>query len=623
MEKTRLRFDTNLKTIYSLFREHSFMIPPYQRKYSWDTEQWQQLWQDLENYKQENPEEHFLGPMIVTPSENKIADYEVIDGQQRLTTFQLILSIIRDSWILRGDPVTTQNGVSVQNRKLTEDLIHNLTPTVRHVFVPNRHLKEIFRDFVQIPVNEAMRKSFEDTEIFRSYKHAEQATELRRAFLYFHSRISELSDEDLKKLQNFILFKVLLLTIDAGESSNAYILFETLNYRGLELAQADLVKSFLFSKVFGDSDDERYIDVWDEIEGFLGNQSPDIFLRHYLLLNTEKVLKKDIYSEIRSRIGSREQVVEFIFDLKRYAQLYSYLMRESDFKGPHREVLNHLFSDLLRVGVETQYVYLLAIMDQFFSQDQDWDYSKIESAGRLSEALSFRWTICGGNAQELEGIYQRASSIIYKKADNLESAFKQAQKLLGDSLPSDEEFASALSNKIIKSNQRGHYILRKIDQWNNRDGAYILMGPSELQLEHVAPRKPSKSSGWESRLGEADYSDLVCRIGNMILLKKKPNREGSNKSFKEKIKIYQTLNKGIYPSLSQEILNYTDWTSETIQERSERISELALNVWSPNSKNIQGRAKPKARRKSKVSERKRKSVRKKTKTKSRKKSPSK
>ena len=162
-------------------------------------------------------------------------------------------------------------------------------------------------------------------------------------------------------------------------------------------------------------------------------------------------------------------------------------------------------------------------------------------------------------------------------------------------MPSDLEFANSLQSKVIKSNTRGHYILRKIDQWHNREGAYVLMGPSELQLEHVAPRKPSQISGWKKKIGEAGYSDSVNRIGNMILLKKRPNREGSNKSFKEKLVIYREQNKDKYPLLSREVFEIKDWSIEVIEERSRQISELAVSVWSSASTDLQGKFRPKRR----------------------------
>lgn len=600
--RTKLKFQTELKNIYSLFKDNSFSIPTYQRQYSWDTEQWEALWQDLEQYKNLDSDEHFLGPLIVTPNESGEADFEVIDGQQRLTTLQVVISLIRDSWILRGDKASLQNGIEVPNKALASDLIHSLTPYVRYNFIPNRYLKDIFRDFIQVDINQSSRKSFADLTLFKSCKHADQAAELRRSWLYFQERIENLTDEELKKLENFILFKVLVLTIEAGESSNAYILFETLNYRGLELTQADLVKSYLFSKVFEEEEDETYVTLWDEIESLLGNQSLDTFLRHYLLLTTEKVLKKDIYGEIRNRLQTREKAISFINELRKNAHLYSYLVRETDFNGPHKEVLNHLFNDLSKLGVDTQYVYLLAIMNNYFVSDSSLDYKIIESAARLSEVLSFRWTICGRNAQDLEGIYQKAS-VLVGWGQSSQSNFKEAQLLLQTSLPSDEEFASAFRTKVIKSNQRGHYILRKIDQWHNREGAYVLMGPSELQLEHVAPRKPTLSSGWKKKLGEAAYSDLVSRIGNMILLKKKPNREGSNKSFKDKLIIYKDNNNGKYPLLSQEVFSWTEWTAETIEQRSENIAQLAIEVWSSEVTEIKGKSRPRKQRKKLVKRR--------------------
>lgn len=592
----KLKFQTELRQVYSLFKDHSYSIPAYQRQYAWDIEQWQELWQDLEQFRNVESEEHFLGPLIVVPSETVNGAYDVIDGQQRLTTLQIIISLIRDYWIRNGNGTYTQEGIQVPNKAITSDLIHSVTPVVRYNFTPNRYLKEIFKEFIQIDWEQSSRKHFDDLDQFKEYKYADQATELRRAWIYFKEKIWNLNEEEVRNLESYLLFKVLVLTIEAGESSNAYILFETLNYRGLELTQADLVKSYLFSKVFGEGEDEKYIQIWDEIDLLLGNQSLDSFLRHFLLLKHQKVLKKDIYGEIRNRYTTKSEIISFIEELRKNAHLYSYLVRETDFKGVHREILNRLFSDLAKVGVDTQYVYLLAVMNKYFSSESSWDYRKIENATRLSEVLSFRWTICGRNAQELESIYQSAAAMIMS-SNSREDKFEAAQNRIAQSLPTDIEFSTALGNKVIKSNSRGHYILRKIDQWHNREGAYVLMGPSELQLEHVAPRRPSQSSGWKSKIGDTGYSDLVSRIGNMILLKKRPNRESSNKSFKDKLKVYKEQNKGKYPALSKEVFEFTDWNANIIEERSKKISELAIEVWSPRARDVKGKTSPRSKAK--------------------------
>ena len=91
MERNALSFDATLVSVYRLFKDHEYQIPAYQRDYSWDTEQWEQLWNDLADFKSSDPEEHFLGPLIVTPSEGASDTFEVIDGQQRLTTLQIII----------------------------------------------------------------------------------------------------------------------------------------------------------------------------------------------------------------------------------------------------------------------------------------------------------------------------------------------------------------------------------------------------------------------------------------------------------------------------------------------------------------------------------------------------
>jgi uncharacterized protein with ParB-like and HNH nuclease domain len=605
MERNALSFDATLVSVYRLFKDHEYQIPAYQRDYSWDTEQWEQLWNDLADFKSSDPEEHFLGPLIVTPSEGASDTFEVIDGQQRLTTLQMIISIIRDAWIQMGDRSHTTQGVSVPNRQMTSDLIFSLTPAVRHNFTPNKHLRKIFKDFVQTPFGEPGRKSFENKEVLLGYAYNDRASELVRAYKFFYSRVIALGEEDLRKFEQFFLQKVRLLKVTAGGSSNAFLLFETLNYRGLELTQTDLVKSYLFSQILTEDAHDHHVNEWDRVVDNIGGKSPDLFLRHYLLLYSKKVMKRDIYAEIKGKYKNREQAIAFVDDLAKFSNLYSYLVREADFEGHNKEILNTLFDDLALLNVDTQNIYLLAILFQFFSEQTNVDLEKIENAARLSETLSFRWITCGRNAQDLESIYQQTASMVMDK-ETPEDNFEEAQKLILDNLPSDQEFQSALQNAIIKSNRRGQYILRKIDEWQNGDtSSYVLMDPTKLHLEHIAPQKPSYDSDWKSRMkGELNYREVIYRVGNMMLLRDRINRSVSNKPFEKKLTEYKNQNKKTkmpLPSLSQGVLDYNNWGQNEVLERSKMIAKIGTEVWSAKSTTMKGKAKavkkPKKRRK--------------------------
>lgn len=606
MEKNSLSFEATLVSVYKLFKDQAYEIPAYQRDYSWDTEQWEQLWSDLSDFKNNAAEEHFLGPLIVTPSENGGDTFEVIDGQQRLTTLQIIIAIVRDCWIQMGNKSTTKSGVSVPNKQMTAELIYSLTPAVRHNFTPNKHLRKIFRDFIQTTYGEKDRKSFENKEALQSYQYSDRASEVVRAYKFFHAKIISLGEEDLRKFEDFLLQNVRLLKVTAGGSSNAFLLFETLNYRGLELTQTDLVKSYLFSRILTDDAHDHYVNEWDTVVDNIGGKSPDLFLRHYLLLYNKKVLKRDIYAEIKNKYKNREQAIAFVNDLARFSSLYAYLVREKEFEGQNKDILNVLFDDLALLNVETQNIYLLAILYQFYSEKTKVDLQKIENAARLSETLSFRWITCGRNAQDLESIYQEAASMVMDE-ETPDDNFEEAQKLILDSLPTDQEFQSALQNAIIKSNRRGQYILRKIDEWQNGDASsYVLMDPTKLHLEHIAPQRPSQDSDWKIRMkGELNYREIIYRIGNMMLLRDRVNKSVSNLNFEKKLGKYEAQNKKTkmpLPTLSKNVLSYKDWDQNAVLTRSREIAEIATEVWSAKSTTMKGKAKelkkPRKRRKS-------------------------
>lgn len=588
IQQTTLDFKAELRSVYRLFKDNAYLIPAYQRDYAWETEQWEQLWDDVSSYKSINAEEHFLGPMIVTPIDGQSDMFEVIDGQQRITTLQLLLALIRDRWVTLGDKSTQHDGAGVPNKQLTSELIYSLTPTVRWNFAPNRHLKEIFRSFIQLQLNDKDRKSFSNLQALKTFRYYEHASELKRAYIYFHTKVQDLDEESLRQFEAYLLNKVQLLVVVAGGASNAYLLFETLNYRGLELTQSDLVKSYLFSKLLVSEEDDSYIDKWDQIIDKFSKGSPDLFLRHYLLLFHPKVRKRDIYADIREKYKSRNQAIALLGSLSHFANIYSYLIRKEKFAGPKKAILNNLFDDLARLNVDTQNVYLMAILHKYFAGQDHIDYDKLEKAGRLCETLSFRWTICGRNAQDLENIYQKAASEIMDKQTPSDN-FEKAQQIIFASLPDDEEFKANFSSKVIKSSRRAQYILRKIDQWQTKQDDYLILDPTKVHLEHVAPQKPGPGSSWQEEMeGKLNYREIIYRIGNMALLPASCNIPASNLPFSKKKQKYAACRK--VPRLTKELLEFQSWSQAIVLRRSDAIADVATHVWSTSSTDLRGKA---------------------------------
>ena len=611
MDKKKLEFNAQLETTYSFFKDKAYLIPAYQRDYAWDTEQWIQLWQDLDNYRNNSNEQHFLGPVILTESESEEGYNEVIDGQQRLTTLQIIIGLIRDRWINLGDGFTNQNGVPVPNKQLTSELIYSLTPRVRYNLIPNRYLIEIFKDYVQ---KNRENESQQSSNSLKTYKYYEHATELIRAIKFFKDKIFQLDEVELSKFQKYVLEKTNILKIEAGGSSNAFLLFETLNYRGLELSQTDLVKTYLFSKLKQNDATDKLIQDWDSIIENLNNMSPDIFLRHYLLLFNTKIKKRDIYGEVKERYITEEDSLSFIKDLMQYSNIYSYINRTRKIDGSKKGVLNSVFDDLSALKVDTHSIFLLAVLKKFKADSNNYDSKRIESAVRIAEVMSFRWTTCGRNAQDLENIYQSAAFKLMKATD-IDKTFDLVSEEILSKLPSDEEFFTSITNAVIKSNSRAKYILKRIDQYQTGGGAYVLLHDGILHLEHVAPKNPRSETNWREKMkGTQNYSEIIYKIGNLALIPEALNIKYKDYPFVAKKSEYEKMkSKGKrFPELTETVFEFKDWNQSSVNERTIEIAKYAVKVWNSESTKLEGKIKE---RKKTV---RKKTARKKSKTKKRK-----
>jgi hypothetical protein len=182
--------------------------------------------------------------------------------------------------------------------------------------------------------------------------------------------------------------------------------------------------------------------------------------------------------------------------------------------------------------------------------------------------------------------------------DEIEPDFEAAQDILIAALPTDSEFENSLQNAIIRSAPRARYILKKIDDYETADGAYVLMNSNRLHVEHVAPQRPSGDHDWKAHMkGESNYREIIYRIGNLVLLPEKINREASNKPFDKKKVIYKKV-KGHakLPILTEKVLEQPTWDQEIVKKRSETIAKEAVKVWSTDAASLKGKVVAKAKK---------------------------
>lgn len=580
------RFRADSLTITELFQTGSYEVPAFQRDYAWTKEQCEELWNDLKNLIEGHVKAHFLGPMVVIKQGDKNQkNYLVIDGQQRLTSLQMIIALLRDHWI-QLDPGKRDTPAGPKPYEETcKSLLVSGPPAYDKVFIPNWHIRDTFFDYIQRDLDDDKRKSivkFGDLPT----ADLEYAEELFKAYVYFREKISKLNKIEAEKFENNLLNNVLILRIDAVEIDNAFILFDTLNNRGLDLTQGDLVKNIIFQAMAEPSLTTlspamiKILGEWDTVVDKVSYKKLDSFLRYFLILKLkDKVQKESIAKKIEEIYGTQVKIKQFISEINDYSDLYALVDRTDNFGGTFKNELNALFDDLADLDQATQAVFLLACLHRFKNWDLKDHFEKLAKACRAAEVLSFRWLITGKNAQDLENIWRNAAVKILDENLGDEKALGDALNLLKSNLPGDPEFKSELAGRSLKSSRFVRYILRKIENSRLDNHVWVLAGSDKLDVEHVAPKTPDDTHDWRTVMkGESTYRNIIYRLGNQTLLTKSLNRGAKNKQFSDKKALY-IKNTGHLTDLTKELLTNSKWTQQVVIKRSEALAKEAVDLW--------------------------------------------
>ena len=602
------RFKAESLSILELFQNSTYEIPRFQRDYAWTKEQCESLWTDWKNLVDTNSTAHFLGPMVVVRIENQGKKFLVIDGQQRITTLQMIISLIRDRWV-ELNPGKKQTDMGPKPYEdICKSLIENGAPLYKKVFTPNFYIAETFMNYIQRELDDVERKKFTDLKKLTEQER-DHAEELFYAYRYFRDEIEGLNFDQLLNYEQRLLNDFLVLRIDAVEIDNAFVLFDTLNNRGLDLTQGDLVKNYLFQQmgevVASQVSNEvaKVLQDWDSIAEKVSLVKLDNFLRYFLIIKlNSKIQKETIFKKIQSQYQGKQAVKQLIKELMDFSDLFALIEGNDKFSGIYKDELNAMFEDLGDLEQSTQAVFLLAALKRFNNYEKKEHYTKLSIAVRAAEILSFRFLVCGRNAQDIENIWREGAIVLLASSKSDQEALDQALEFLKGSLPSNEELKSELSNKVIRSSKFARYILRKIENARKAGNVWVLAGSSKLDVEHIAPKSPDGEHDWRFVMaGDLNYRSAIYLIGNQTLLSRGPNRKAKNAEFEKKKKIYLEEKEDL-PTITQDILKNKKWNQAAVVKRSKDLAIESLNVWDWESlnKSVKAIAVTKKRRSRKV-----------------------
>ena len=525
-----------------------YKVPPFQRNYSWEEEQWDDLWTDLHNAATKQTGEHYMGYIVLQEDKDALRESKIIDGQQRLVTFSLLVMAATRCII------NEKQKKELQARYLKpKHLVSDAVPVSR---LQLNRTNDVFYNIL-------LRGN--DPSDMGEHK---SNCQMLKALRYFEDKIKnqfsgENADNDIARFIDEQITELAIFTVlHVDNEEVAYVVFETLNARGVELSSSDLLKNHFFSVLARETSPthlEQMESVWDNISGTLRGDITD-FLRYYWMSRNGKVVrKKKLYRAIRDSLNATEKVFPFLDAMKESADIYT-AMRKPAGSEWETDAKRHLES--LNLYRAKQHFPLL------LSAFRKWgDGKELTQLARACAVIFFRRSVCGSNSYELEGAFVSAVDLLNKNA-----SCADLLQHLQPHYPNDEVFAANFARYICPSSA------------NPRMGRHIMLAlengkfsgdDSDCTLEHILPQNPG--DGWKEFDARKTQS-YIWRIGNLALLDAKSNRQSARCSFSKKKEIYAESKYAI----TRDCAEYGEWTENTIDSRQRKLAKKACGIWNIN-----------------------------------------
>lgn len=526
-----------------------YVVPLFQRPYSWAEKQWRTLWLDVvEKANHDDERAHFFGSIVTAPAKSVpqgVGKYLLIDGQQRLTTTQILLAALRDF-----------AGVNGHDR---------LREKVQGKFLLNT-FEEGDEQLKVLPTQD-------DRPSFRSIIRGQKPikSRLTDAYAYYQTKLEPFKDnpEGLERLLIAITDRLSLVSITCDDQDNPHLIFESLNAKGEKLKPADLIRNFLLMRVHVNDQPQIFRKYWLPIQHSLGDSLTE-FVRHYLMKEGKILTEADVYFELKDRLkNSVPSLVEtFLFDLHRHGLLYARFVNPSN--ESDKDIAKAL-TRLQRLESTVAYPLLLRIFD---AMDQGkLTREQVIQSLEVLESFLIRRSICGLPSNQLRRmlppVFDAVGGAVNRFVDHLRV------QLGGKRCPDNPTFSAALQIQPLyttsKNNKRLRVILERLeDSFGHQEPASL----SDAQIEHVMPQ--TLTSEWELELGplaRENWARLLHTLGNLTLTGY--NSEMSNRPYAEK---RNALTQSHY-ELNRYFTKVEKWSFEEIELRGKELTERALNIW--------------------------------------------
>lgn len=547
-----------------------YKVPKYQRDYSWEYTEHQELWQDILGVlEKEDNQEHYMGFLVFQKQGRSTTHFDIIDGQQRIATLSiLILGILKllKEFIDKGDRPEDNRTRMDSIRSTYIGTLDTVTLQSDTKITLNRNNDSFYKSYL-VPLEEPPKRNLKKTEHL-----------MRKASDFYYEQLKLLvaNEKDKgKRLAQFlslIVERLVFTGIYVDNELNAFKVFETLNSRGVKLSSTDLLKNYLFSIVDSHPDkkprDIEHLDeLWESISSTLGKDDLPEYLRSYWISRNQFIRKNELFSTIKRKIDSRSEVFDLVHELRKNAELFSSLSQpESPFWSNSSA---NLYLKEFRMFKVRQIYPLIMTAYSFFDEKE---FTRLLN---MLAIISFRYNVIGRKPpNEQEKLYNKiALKIAQGDFRTAEEAFKVASEIY----PADEEFTASFAKKSLKtSNSRNKkitkYVLLSVEK-GERKKAMPFMEDDSITVEHILPESPQ--DGWDT-FDDRAYRENVYRIGNMTLLEDNLNREADNLPFNKKKPIYQRSGFSLTNYIADKS---SSWNPAKVENRQNYLAKQASSIW--------------------------------------------
>ncbi len=315
-----------------------YVIPMFQRPYSWKERQWATLWTDLEELCEESkPRNHFIGSVVTMPDRSVpegVSKFVLIDGQQRITTLLLLLAALRD--------------------KARREEESKLADKIDDLLLKNRHQDDT--DIYKVLPTQADRPAF--CAIMDAETPALEEG-VAKAYAYFDKKLRTFPTSSLDRLHYVVCKNLVLVSIVLDRDDNPYLIFESLNAKGQPLTQADLIRNFFFMRLNAKTQETAFRKYWQPMQGRVGEHLTE-FVRHLLMREGKVVKQGDIYFTVKERVDDFDQdaILAYLTEMHEFSSYYERLIDPT--REPNRQLASRV-TRLNRFVATTAYPFLLNV----------------------------------------------------------------------------------------------------------------------------------------------------------------------------------------------------------------------------------------------------------------------